>query len=498
MAKRTLQKNDAQSLVPARPSVKAVRAGLETRLCGPAAGVGPLLAAVSGGADSVAMLRLLTSLAGPRGWEITAAHVDHGLRPDSGEDADFVRELAAGLGVGFAQHKVRVPKQGLSPEEAARKVRRAALTQMAHEAGAQAVVLAHTREDQAETLLMRFLSGTGTTGLAGMRIWAGLFWRPLLAVGREELREYLAVLGQDWREDPSNSQPVFLRNRVRHELLPLCRELVNPRADEALGRLAGLCAEEEDYWDGWCAAAYEKKGRREGSSLCLDAGYLIELEPVPLRRLLRWALRELTGQSQMSGAGHLYELAQLARGGPGRRLRLPGGVWAYAEHQDLRLDIGGHPPEFAIEFFGPASVYLPWLKMALTAEVVSQAPELRARGPVAHIPLTAVRWPLVIRTPQKGERLQPLGAPGTKRLAKVLADRKVPLWWRRRTVVAADEGGVWWAGPFSLAQRAWRPEPEGPWLRLSFVDTTQMPKYTYEFSENAHCCADSSPTGSLT
>ena len=444
------------------------------RLAGGLPGPGKLLVALSGGGDSVALLRVLAAMAPEKGWRVAAGHVDHGLRPDSGQDAQFCRNLAARLGLEFCLRKVRVNPAGRSPEEAARQLRREALLQMAASLGSPIIALGHTADDQAETLLSRLLSGTGPTGLAGMRPFSEPFWRPFLFIRRQELRDYLKALGQDWLSDPSNQQLDFLRNRVRHRLLPLAEELFNPQAVEALGRLAGLCADEEDHWGRWCGGILKRAARREGSSLCINFEYLQKMDKAPLRRLLRQAVGEITGSGQHLLSHHVDQLLRLLAGPPGRQIDLPGGLWAGREHDALRLDQGRGPVDFSTQLMGPGCVQIPEIGKILLVEPAPEPGEFAARGPAAWLPAARVRWPLLIRTPQKGERFRPLGAPGSKLLSRFLLDQKVPLWWRRRTVVVADKLGIWWAGPWSVSERARKKGDESAWLRLLLIDTYKL------------------------
>jgi len=422
----------------------------------------------------VALLRLLADMAPEKGWRIAAGHVDHGLRPDSGRDAEFCRDLAARLGLEFCLRKVRVNLAGRSPEEAARQLRREALGQMAASLGAAVIALGHTADDQAETLLSRLLSGTGPTGLAGMRPYSHPFWRPFLFIRRKELRDYLNALGQQWRSDPTNQQLDFLRNRVRHRLLPLTEELFNPQVKEALGRLANLCADEEEYWGRWCRRVLRRVGWREGSSLCIKAEYLKKIEKAPLRRILRQAVSEITGSGQHLLSHHIDQLLRLLAGPPGRQIDLPGGLWAGREHDALRLDRGRGPVAFTTRLMGPGCVQLPEIGKILLVEPASEPGEFLARGPTAWLPAARVRWPLLVRPPQKGERFRPLGAPGSKLLSRFLQDQKVPLWWRRRTVVVADKLGIWWVGPWSVSERARKKGDESAWLRLLLIDTYKL------------------------
>ena len=442
-------------------------------LGGPLPPSGVVLAGVSGGSDSVALARLLALAAPKQGWRLALGHVDHALRPDSGEDARFVAELAQELGAAFFCQKVTVESEGRSLEAAARQARRQALGQMAAQAGAVAIALGHTAGDQAETVLMRLLGGTGPSGLAAMRSWSPPWWRPLLAAGREQLREWLGAQGHPWREDPSNDSLEFLRNRVRHQLLPLARELVNPRAEQALVRLASLAGEEEELWRAWCREQEGQVLLRQGTSLVLRAKPLADMHPARQRRLLRHAMDLLTGRGQHVLALHVEQMLELSAGAPGRKLTLPDGLMAWREAAALRLDRAEPPDCPSLFLHGPATVALPHLGASLRLELVQEKPPIVGRGPQACLPAQAVRWPLELRPPQPGERFHPLGAPGGKRLSRLLIDRKVPQWWRARTLILADREGPWWAAPWAVAERARLKGTESAYLRLSFVDTPQ-------------------------
>jgi tRNA(Ile)-lysidine synthase len=457
---------------------------LRQGLSGPDPGPGALLVAVSGGGDSVALLRLLLLLAPERGWRLTVGHVDHGLRPDSAEDARFVAELAASLGLPCFTRRVDIFLGGLSPEEAARLARRQALKTMAAEAGAGAVALAHTADDQAETLLLRVLNGTGPTGLAGMRPWSPPWWRPLLTIRRQSLREWLLDRGQPWHDDPSNADLGSARNRLRALVMPLVAELINPRAVEALGRLAGFCAQEEKHWRAWCAMSCRRHGWREGTSFCLNLSYLMSQGPAARRRLLRHAASLVSGRGQHLLAHHVEQTLELATGRSGRRLDLPGTLSAHVEAGCLRLDGGGGLIPWRARLDGPGWAWLPSLRLWLAAEVKAKAPTLKARGSSAWMLLSEVAWPLTIRPPRPGERLHPLGAPGAKRLSRFLMDLKVPKWWRERTVAVADARGLLWAAPWSVDERVRTTGSRGPWLALRLVDRANPRLYTNIFKNN--------------
>lgn len=479
-----MRETSIKSLVSRLEGVKpTLAAELLAPILSQAPGPGPLLVAVSGGSDSVALLRLLRALAPERGWRLVVGHVDHDLRPDSAADAAWVADLARSLGLDCLVRRVVVRPAGRGLEDAARQARRGALAGMAAQARAATIALAHHLDDQAETLLMRLLAGAGPSGLAGMRPLDRPWWRPLLGARREQLRDFLMQLGQDWREDPSNADPRHPRNRARAWLPRLAADF-NPRAPEALGRLAGLAATEEDYWRTWGGDFLAAHAQRQGDSFVIESGAMIALHPAQQRRLVRLAADVLRGGGQHLEARHVEQVLGLQAGGPGRELPLPAGLWAAREPGGLRLARAGTRPEFAWRLDGPGWLWLGDWPGWLGVEEAAGPPRLAARGAEAWLPVRAVRWPLVARSPQRGERFHPLGAPGRKRLSRILIDRKAPPWQRRRTVLVEDQEGPWWAGPWCLHQRARDSNLEGPWLRLVLVDTGTPPPYTNFFEIN--------------
>src|SRR5262250_3360433 len=206
------------------------------------AGGETVLVGVSGGADSVALLHLLSNLAEDWRLRLHVLHVDHQLRMESADDADFVRALGARLGVPVDVATVTVERRS-SLEAAARAARYAALEACAARVGAARIAVGHTADDQAETVLMRLVQGAGVRGLAGIPPVRGAIIRPLIEVRRSALESELASAGLSWVDDASNRNPKFLRNRIRHELLPLLADSYNPEVKAALARVASLARE---------------------------------------------------------------------------------------------------------------------------------------------------------------------------------------------------------------------------------------------------------------
>jgi len=300
-----------------------------------------VVAAVSGGGDSIALLHLLAALAPGRGWTIEVATLDHGLRgPAGAADRSFVVARARALGLHcHAGRASGARPPGRSVEEAARLVRREFLENVAHASGAAAVALAHTLDDQAETVLMRLARGCGLRGAGAMARRSGLFWRPLLGVRRADLRALCRRAGIDWREDETNRSVEATRNRVRHLLLPALERACGPGAARALARSADLAREDEEWLAGWAERLLDELTLDEDESgRALDRRRLVSLPPPPARRVLLAGLARLAGRRTRFAAIHARTLLDLAQGhGPGRSADLPHGLRAERRRERLLL-----------------------------------------------------------------------------------------------------------------------------------------------------------------
>ncbi len=286
-----------------------------------------VLAAVSGGADSVALLHLLAGLAPGRGWEICVATFDHRWRGEEGRaDCRFVSELASRLGLPC--------REGCGPEEPARtealarEARREFLAQTAGEFGAGAIALGHTLDDQAETVLFRLARGSGLAGAAAMARYAAPYWRPLLGVRRAALRDLLSSAALGWREDATNRTLAAARNRVRHVALPALEAAAGEAVATNLARAAELARDDEELLEMLAGERASALLGSSGDEVTLDRAGLAELPAALARRVARRALRALD-PSQPCEAAHLLAIVALAAAsGPGTEIHLPRGIVA--------------------------------------------------------------------------------------------------------------------------------------------------------------------------
>jgi tRNA(Ile)-lysidine synthase len=391
------------------------------------------LVLVSGGPDSVALLRALVGLGG----EPVVLHVDHGLRgEESREDAEFVRGLCRKLGVRCEVRSIRLV-EGPNLQERARDERYRVADEVADELGLQTIAVGHTADDVAETVLMNLARGTGLRGLSGIPPVRGRVVRPLIERARPEVLEYLAGLDQPYSTDPTNLTGKYARNRVRLKVLPVLEELY-PGAARNLARGAALAREDLEVLEDLAAEVIE----RRGVEVVLPLGGLSRLSPALRRYALRRAYSMLLPDAPPLGSV-LVEAVLGSVGEGTQTLDLPGGVVASARAgEEISLYPRPEPFEGEVELaVGGTTLFAGWSISA--REVSSYEPREASRPEVAY--LDASMGPYRVRTAREGDTIRPLGLGGTKKVLRAMMDRKVPKDLRRRTPVVVDgRGRVAW------------------------------------------------------
>jgi tRNA(Ile)-lysidine synthase len=378
-----------------------------------------------------------------------AAHLDHGLRPRSVEDVRFCRQLCRRLGVplrtGRADVRTRARRDGGGLEEAARLERYAFLRRVKEAESAELIAVAHTRDDQAETFLLRLLRGSGRAGLSCMRARSGDVVRPLLGVGRADVMAHLQERGLQWREDPTNADTALLRNRVRAELLPYLESRFNPAIREALSRAASVVSDESDVLDELAVVLRGRAACAARKGVALSRVVLREAPRAVARLAVRQALRDEGGLRGVA-AGHVERLLDLARssGSSGRRLPLPGGREAVIHFDELQIgprrETASGARDFTIELPVPGRVALPD-GGTLEARPSRGPSGPRSDGAVVGVPAGT----LVVRTRRPGDRVQV----GRRELSlkRYLMERRVPALDRPALpLVASGTRVVWVAG----------------------------------------------------
>lgn len=421
--------------------------------------------ALSGGSDSVALTFLLRALAEAREVRLVGlAHFNHQLRERAVDEAAFCRELAARLQlpivVGAGDVRARAARERRSIEAAAHAARYEFLAQAALELGADCVALGHTRDDQAETVLLRLLRGAGPRGLAGMRPMRGLFVRPLLECRRRVLREYLDAMGQPYCHDPTNQDVQIPRNRVRAELMPVLQARFNPRVVETLANEAALA---QDIWiwldeqgRGLLDAACFR--REEGDRWVLDAPTLRNAPAAVARVALLTALEQVA-PGRTIGSRHV-EAARGLVGSESGSLDLPGQrLQRIATRLVLSRRMPGtrseseprsSPNSFSYPLSIPGEVDVPEARCTVSAEAHPCADDvaaLRSGGLSTKVALASCEA-LAVRNRRPGDRFRPLGLAGHKKLQDFFVDRKVPKNERDVVPIVVDDRDriVWIAG----------------------------------------------------
>jgi len=415
------------------------------------AGGETVLVAVSGGADSVALLSILAALA--PAWRLTVhvLHVDHRLRADSEHDAELVCALAARLGVPANVERVRVGPG--SVEAAARAARYAALEAWADRLGASRIAVGHTADDQAETVLMRVLGGAGVRGLAAIPPVRGRIIRPLLEVRRQTLRDALIAAGIGWVEDPSNRDPKFLRTRIRHELLPLLAASYHADVVPALAGVARLARETVGAIDHTAARELARLATVEDGALTLSRTALAAL-PVPVAaEALRQAAGRFGSRAPLRAWAHRGLRRVLAAAPPRRPFRL-GGVTVEVSGDRLRVGAGPATALPTRTLPVPGRVELPEIGRVLEARRLPADGYAVPRGAdrVA-FDAAAVSPALTIRRRRRGDRFDAFGA-GERRLKSFLIDARVPRWERDRLPLVEQDGRILWLAGLRRAAAA--------------------------------------------
>ena len=438
----------------------------------------PLVAGISGGADSLALMVGLQAL----GYDLIVAHLDHGLRADSESDADFVAALAAARGLRFVRARLDVGAAaraaGQSLEEAAREVRYRFLFRQAEAHGAQAVAVAHHADDQVETVLMHFLRGAALPGLSGMDFRRVIpAWhptlpvvRPLLGIWREVIEAFVAEAGLTPRVDASNQDTTYFRNRLRHELLPTL-ETYNPRVRQVLRRMAEVLGEEDSFLDALAAEAWEACLREQTEARVeLNRYNFIALPTALQRRVLRRAIGALHPDLRDVGFEVLELGLAFAAEPPESReidlaarlsLALVGDVLIVKEWDaDLpEWDQPLLPKESAqavLDIGEPVMLQNGWrIEAALLAEALEDTAARFADmdGSKAYLDADTLSLPLLVRGRKMGERWQPLGMGGQHQtLQDFLVNEKIPAHLRDRWPLVCSGGEVVWAAGLRPAE----------------------------------------------
>ena len=414
--------------------------------------------AVSGGADSVCLLYVLREIA-PR-WDLTLSvvHVNHNLRGDASRaDAEFVGALAARLELPFTLHDLDLSAAPGNLEQSARDARNAFFRDHLGQGLATCIALGHTRSDQAETVLFRFLRGSGATGLAAIRpITRQGIVRPLIDIERPEIVGFLRDRDIPWREDATNATLDFARNRIRHQLLPQLIREWNPALTETLAHTADLSFAEEAYWQGEIDRLAALHVRQRGRTILVRASALDALPLAAARRLVRHAIQLSTGKSLMGDFAQIAGILELAARTEGTgRLQLPG-IEVRRSFDCLRFAPYFQTEPYAICPKVPGVTRIPGTDFAISLEMLENSETTRHLNYVYNSRMGSIDWnrlsgPLKLRNWRPGDQYQPIGIPAAKKIKTLFQQARIPVWERAQWPVLTDRESIVWVRRFGTA-----------------------------------------------
>ncbi len=431
-----------------------------------------VLVGVSGGPDSVALLHVLLQLTPHYDLKLGIAHLNHGLRgKEADADAAFVATLAQRFELPvYIQkrdiHQYRIDEK-LSLEEAARQIRYAFYHEVAEKNEFNKIALGHQANDNAEHVLMYLFRGSGTLGLSGIPpVRSGRIVRPLIRVTRSEIENYLAAAGLDYVIDRSNIDPKFIRNKIRHQLLPLLTSSYNPKLIETLNRLADIMRSEEQ----WIKDTIQRMFKdalvsSEPEALALSVPALNRNQRAARRRLIRMAVRTVKGDLRRINFGHVESsLMLLEKGKTYVHLDLPGSISVRrsgdvlfvtrekSNRRHLHLkDDGSEVCSFNYVIpepgFQPATVCVKeaGVQLEFSKTRVENIPDIRKTGQqVAFFDMNRLVFPLTLRNFQPGDRFRPLGMVGTQKVKDFFINHKIPRSYRRRCPILLSRDDIIW------------------------------------------------------
>ena len=432
--------------------------------------------AVSGGVDSVTLLHLLSELSDRLPFQLSVLHANHQLRgEESSADEIFVRTLAESLHLPIEIRRFQLEAGG-NLEQQARLARRCFFREVMERHSLKCVALGHSRSDQAETVLFRLLRGSGLAGLAGMRVFTadGLL-RPLLTTGRAEIRQWAESKGIQWREDSSNRDLRFRRNRLRAQTLPALAAHYNSNLESVLARTAEVAQAEEDYWSERIEAIYGQITKRSPSgtakmALFLQVPDLACLHRAEQRRVIRRALREIRGDLRSIDLEHVDAILRICRSGHGHDRVIIPGVDALRSFDTLRLispetgETSERNYEIPVQLgrwqtlpFGAGRISVNWadsepencVNFKKTENVLSETAELD--GEI--LSPSELERLLHIRNWQPGDEIQ-LPGQTAKKLKLLFQEHRILLWERKHWPVVVFRDRIIWTRQFGCAARS--------------------------------------------
>jgi len=421
-----------------------------------------VIVAVSGGPDSVCLLSALHALSAELDITLHIAHLDHMFRgEESADEALFVRDLAKKLGIPATIEQFDVPafcrERGLSPQEGARSVRYGFLQQVAHDNEADRIATGHTADDQAETFLMRLIRGAGVSGLSAIPPVRDTIIRPLIDCTRDEVLEQLRTAGQEFKTDPSNLKPIYTRNRIRLEVLPVLKTF-NPRIVETLAMEAALLRDEDEAVEAYLDSIANSMSQQNNDSISIKRDAFDTLPPAFRRRLLRKIVDRIDADPSMLSLARIDDaLSFMATAQTGRTLSLPHGLTITREYNLFIVTAQASPAGFSHTLAVPGTTIIPELGVAVQTAIAARrtsATEDTNYFWQAEFDYDKIGPRLEFRSRRTGDWFQPAGMGGkSKKLQDYFVDEKVPRRKRDTVPLLCSGEDILWVGGLRTDER---------------------------------------------
>ncbi|MBP2628269.1 MAG: tRNA(Ile)-lysidine synthase [Firmicutes bacterium] len=445
-----------------------------------------ILVACSGGPDSLALLHIFNEFSAEYNISVFAAHVDHMFRGlESAQEAAFVVDFCRERRIPCYHTAIDVPKfikeTGLSGSDAARVVRYQYLRSVASGLGEAKIATGHHRDDQAETVLINILRGAGSMGIRGIQPVNDNIIRPLLSVSRADITEYCLAHNLEPRFDSSNLKTNYLRNRIRIILLPQLEKQYNVAIKDALCRTATIIGDEHDFIQMTAKSIWPKVVTEQDGNMFIDAKEIKKVHIAVKREIFRMAIEKKQGSLTGISFHHVETLLEIiSTGRVGSIAQLPGELVAYKSYDGLYLGANDFILPTKVDYLGqalsvPGITHIPELGIMITADLANE----RVIAPHSHIAVfdwLALSPPLFVRIRSDGDRFQPLGFHGSKKLKDFFIDAKVARQVRDCTPLICDSHGIIWVGGYRQAECGKVTDKTKKFLKITITETGQNSK----------------------
>ena len=421
-----------------------------------------VVVALSGGPDSTALLTVLAPIARELDLSLIIAHFNHGLRgTESDEDEKFSRDLSEKMGLDFVSGKMDQIKRnkGISPEDFYRRKRYDFLNKISEDHQAQKIALGHNLQDQAETVLLNILRGSGLEGLKGfLPMRDGKFIRPLIEISRQEIISFLNETGIPYRQDSSNKNKIYLRNQIRSELIPYLKEKFNPKIEENLAQMAEILRSEDEFIRQHVSYALKSSViERQQDRILLKIADINKLHPAIRWRLFKTLLESFSSAKNGFSFIHIKYLDNLTQKcESGKIIVLPLGIEARREYDNLILErkkVYSKQMKYEYTMSIPGSLYVKERKLTVRSELTTKENVDFSGKNEVYLDLDKLQQPLILRNRRDGDWFQPLGMQGRQKIKTFFIDHKIPRCERNEIILLVDRLSVIWIENMHLNDR---------------------------------------------